>query len=82
MEAELSTAMALQDWVLCVRKQFWSTGSVRMWVQGLGRGWIAVQCAAVQGGCAVKARVGAVELSVAGCNGVCRASKSCGEDCV
>jgi hypothetical protein len=37
-----------------------------MWVQGLGRGWAAVQCAAVQSGYAVKACVGAVELSVSG----------------
>ena len=37
-----------------------------MWVQELGRGRAAVQCAAVQSGYAVKACVGAVELSVAG----------------
>ena len=39
---------------------------VRMWVQGLVRGRAAVQCAAVQSGYAVKACVGAVELSVTG----------------
>ena len=39
---------------------------VRMWVQGLGRGWAAVQCAAVQSDYAVKACVGAAKLSVTG----------------
>ena len=39
---------------------------VRMWVQGLGQGRAAVQCAAVQSGYAVRACVGAVELSVTG----------------
>ena len=50
------------------RKRIWSTNMirVRMWVQGLGRGWAAVQCAAVQSDYAVKACVGAAKLSVAG----------------
>jgi len=67
VETGLQNAAALHDWVLYA-KRIWSTKMVRvrMWVQGLGRGRAAVQCAAVQSDYAVKACVGAAKLSVAG----------------